>query len=50
MQVQYTMGGIRRIGTVVKDNCRTCWVRIMMGATEYIIIKRHKKKHKVWVM
>ena len=46
--VYFNFKGRRQSGVVVVNNCHTVWVRIMMGATDYILIKRHKRKHKVW--
>jgi hypothetical protein len=42
------LAGKRRIGTIVKSNIKTVWVKIMIGARTYIIIKRHRIKNKVW--
>jgi hypothetical protein len=41
------LGNIRRLGVIVKANPYTVWVKIMIGAKKYIIIKRHKIKHHV---
>jgi hypothetical protein len=41
-----TAGG-RRVGTVVKSNPMSVWVKLMIGAKSYKIIKRHVKKHNI---
>ena len=41
------LSGGRRIGLVTEINHKTTWVKIMMGAKTYIIIRRHNKKHNV---
>ena len=44
-KAMFTVGGKRRIGVPVKINKHTMWVKIMKGARDYFIIKRHKVKH-----
>jgi len=39
------VGGVPRIGQLVKANSKTVWVRIMKGAKTNFVIKRHVKKH-----
>jgi hypothetical protein len=41
------LAGTRRLVRVAKVNEHTYWVKIMIGATKSIIIKRHLKKHHV---
>lgn len=41
------LAGKRRIGLVTEVNLHTTWVKIMMGAKSYILIKRHNKKHNI---
>jgi len=43
--VTVDFGGCRRLGKVMKYNHHTLWVKIMLGASTYTIVKRHKKKH-----
>jgi hypothetical protein len=40
-------GGTRRLGRVVKFNTLTTVVKIMLGATIAVTIKRHNIKHNV---
>ena len=39
------VGGVPRIGKLVKINIKTVWVRVMKGAKTNYVIKRHVKKH-----
>ena len=40
-----TVAGKRRIGTAVKFNNKTAWVKVFIGAKTHMIIKRHKINH-----
>lgn len=46
-RVYVDLSGGRRLGHVVKDNYHTVWVKILIGATTFITIKRHWNKHNV---
>lgn len=37
----------RRLGHLVRNNDKTGWFKIMMGAKSYVIIKRHYVKHHI---
>jgi hypothetical protein len=39
------VGDTYRLGTLVKVNRRTVWLKIMKGAKTSFTIKRHVKKH-----
>lgn len=39
------VGGLDRIGQLVKANRHTVWVKVMKGAKTSFTIKRHVKKH-----
>ena len=41
----FTISGKRRMGVPVKINCKTMWIKVMIGAKSYIIIKRHLVKN-----
>lgn len=41
----FTVGGVRRMGVPVKINSKTMWIKVMKGAKDYFIIKRHMTKH-----
>lgn len=45
--VYCNVSGVRRRCTLCIDNTYTCWVKVMIGAKSFIIIKRHKLKHNV---
>jgi hypothetical protein len=42
-----TVSGKRRIGEIIKANHKTMWMKFMLGAKTYFIIKRHIEKHDV---
>jgi hypothetical protein len=35
----------RRMGSIVRLNDHTVWVKILLGAQTFFVIKRHIKKH-----
>lgn len=47
MRVMFRLGKKRdvKVGTLVKDNSLTCWVRLENGD----VILRHKRKHQVFI-
>lgn len=47
MKAYFDTGAGRRLGKVVKDNARTIWVKMMIGAKTNVTIKRHIIKHDV---
>lgn len=50
LQAFVNLGTGRRLGHVVQYNWYTIWVKIMMGAKTFIVVKRHKIKHNVTIL
>jgi len=46
-KVRFNLSYARRTGTVIKNNEYTIIVEFLIGASEKVIIKRHKHKHNV---
>ena len=46
-KVYFTLNNKRRLGYVRTINSKTIWVRLLIGASNAIVVKRHIVKHNV---
>ena len=46
-KVYFTISNKRRLGYVLSVNSKTVWVKVMIGASNAIAVKRHIFKHNV---